>query len=145
MQKVICHFEEAQKVEYAEQLLCLATPLLSFIYTIDAIRRGFLEDGDVPHWVNEPLKKVIFSCFKMWGACYQRVKGDGDQLRAMGPFQEPLQLFKHSTQSEYNSAKWGLDKCTEHSKKVQFYTKRMGFEAKYVKRMFDGAAVVNSW
>ena len=80
----------------------------------------------------------------MWSACYQQVKGDGDRVTAMGPF-HPLKLFKHSTQFEYNIGKWGLDKSTKHCKKVQLHTRKMGFEGKYVKRMFDGAAVVNSW
>ena len=53
VQIVICHFDEAKKVEYAKRLLRLASPLLSFIYSIDAIRRGFLEDDEVPDWVSE--------------------------------------------------------------------------------------------
>ena len=62
----------------------------------------------------------------------------------MCPF-HPLKLFKDLTQFEYNTGKWGLDKFTEYCKKVQVHTKRVGFEGKYVKRMFDSAAMVNSW
>ena len=73
-----------------------------------------------------------------------KVKGDGDQVVAMGHFRQ-LKLFKYSTQFEYNGGKWGLEKCTIHWKKVQLHMRTMGFEGKYEKRMFDGAALVNSW
>ena len=53
----------------------------------------------------------------------------------------PISVFKHYQQFDYNRSKWGLDKNTEMSDHVFMLGLKVSFEAHYILRMICGVVV----
>ena len=122
VQVTFIEYSNEEKESYSATFLRLEKPLLSFIFNDIPMKRGFLLGDDFPERVTEKSKVVLKSRYKVWCCVYKHFKKNG-------PFM-PLYLFKHSSQYKHNKGKWGLDKSTENSMKVELQLNNVSMEEK---------------
>ncbi len=156
IQYVVVEFSHDLREDHYMLLKTVGEPLVGWLYDKELLSRGYLKKGDCPTWMSDEDINDCISHFPMWSALYNRVvlSGRNDDTSTannetdpdvhMFHPMNPISVFKHYQQFEYNRSKWGLDKNTEMSDHVFMLGLKVSFEAHYILRMICGV-VVNTW
>ena len=132
-------FQATVRVEYVDNILKIAEPLFAWFLDPHLVEKGFLEDKDLPQWVDLSIREILKSRARLIYAHYNYIiDGDGDYHPSV-----PLLLYKHYVQVKYNQGKPGLDKNTELAMRIKD-KHRCNFETKYVLSLID-RVLVNAW
>ena len=127
-------------------LKTVGEPLVGWVYDKQLLSRGYLKKANCPTWMSDEDINDCISNYPMWSALYNRVvvstriNDTSTTVNEMDPGvclfhpMNPISVFKHYLQFDYNRSKLRLDKNTEMSDHVFMLGLKFSFEAHYILR-----------